>query len=84
MSNLPTSQKTSREPKNFVSNLPRRHRAGAAWRTIFFASTVFGIIALAVLLWDVVNDSFGYTAFTYKVNPASLTSNGKPLIEGLR
>jgi phosphate transport system permease protein len=65
----------------FVDNLPARKRSGAVWRVIFFIATIFGIIALSVLLWDVVNDSFGYAAFTYKVDPASLTSDGKPLEE---
>jgi phosphate transport system permease protein len=79
MSDFPAPKNTTREPQNFVNNLPRRRRLGAGWRVIFFASTVFGIIALAVLIWDVINDSFGYTAFTYKVDPASLTSSGQPL-----
>jgi len=65
----------------FGYNLPARHRSGAIWRMFFFAATIFGIIALSVLLWDVVNDSFGYTAFTYKVDPATLTTDGKPLDE---
>ena len=69
------------EPELFAYNLPARNRSGAIWRVIFLAATVFGIIALSVLLWDVVDDSFGYTAFTYKVNPASLTTDGKPLEE---
>lgn len=65
----------------FANNLPARKRTGAIWRVIFFSATIFGIVALSVLLWDVINDSFGYTAFTYKVNPATLTSDGKPLEE---
>ena len=74
-----TTPNITSEPEQFVSNLPRRQRRGIAWRAIFFASTIFGIIALVILLWDVVNDSFGYSAFTYKVNPATLSTDGKPL-----
>jgi phosphate transport system permease protein len=81
MTNSATPQKANGEPEQFINNLPRRKRSGTAWRAVFFASTIFGIIALAVLLWDVVNDSFGYAAFTYAVDPASLTADGKPLDE---
>lgn len=77
MSHSPTTFSPGGETDIFVNNLPKRHRSGAIWRVIFFAATIFGIIALSVLIWDVVNDSFGYTAFTYKVNPESLTSDGK-------
>ena len=34
---------------------------------------------MAVLLLDVANNSFGYAAFTYKVNPTTLTSDGSLL-----
>ena len=79
MSNPAGTSSNTGEPEQFVNNLPRRHRSGAVWRVLFLVSTVFGIVALAVLLWDVVNDSFGYTALTYKVDPASLASSGQPL-----
>jgi phosphate transport system permease protein len=81
MRNSGTPSNTNGERELFAYNLPARRRRGAIWRVIFFAATIFGIIALSVLIWDVVNDSFGYTAFTYKVDPASLTSDGQPLDE---
>jgi len=64
-----------------LSNLPIRHRIGKIWRVVFLASTVFGIIALTILMVDIVNDSFGYTAFTSKVDPTTLTTGGKTLDE---
>ncbi len=67
--------------EGMASNLPARHRIGKIWRGVFIASTVFGMLALAILLVDIINDSFGYTAFTSKVEPTSLTADGKPLEE---
>lgn len=76
MSNL------SRQPVNrfqFESNLAARNRVGKVWHAIFFVSTVFGMIVLALLIFDIINDSFGYVALTYKVNPVSLTADGRDL-----
>jgi phosphate transport system permease protein len=56
-----------------------RHRAGKFWLNIFRLSTLIGILALFALLYNIVNDAFGYVALEYKVNPASLTSTGAPL-----
>ncbi len=61
------------------SNLPARHRIGRIWQTIYFLSTLFGIIILTILLLDIINDSFGYVAITSKVNELTLTESGAPL-----
>ncbi len=61
------------------SNLPGRHRKGAAGRAVFIASTVFGILALLVLLVTIVNGAFGYAAMRTRVNPAALTAGATPL-----
>jgi phosphate transport system permease protein len=77
----PSSSPVPAASEERASNLPRRHLIGKIWRVIFIGATVFGIIALAVLMVDIINDSFGYTAFTSKVEPTSLTTDGKPLEE---
>ncbi len=66
--------------KEFSSNnLPKRHLVGRIWRYIYTLSTFFGILILAVLLLDIVNDSFGYIAISEKVPVASLSTDGTPL-----
>lgn len=61
------------------NTLPKRHRWGKFWRVIFLATTAFGIIMLAILLLDQIDNSFGYAAFEVKVPPTSLTPNGESL-----
>lgn len=60
------------------SNLPRRHRIGTVWMVVFQASTIVGIIALTVLLANVINDSFGYAIFEYRVDPATFIDPAIP------
>jgi len=61
------------------SNLEQRHRTGLVWQGIFSASTLVGIVALITLLFTILNDSFGYTAYEYKLDPTSLSASGLPL-----
>lgn len=63
------------------SNLPGRHRVGAAWKIIFQLSTIIGIIALGGLLYNIINQAFGYAAIQYKTDPQTLASDGIPLEE---
>jgi phosphate transport system permease protein len=60
-----------------TNNLPGRHRQGKIWRVIFFAATAFGIIMLAVLLLDQIDNTFGYVAYEAKVQPTTLTPDGE-------
>lgn len=64
-----------------VSNLPSRHRLGAAWMVVFQISTVVGIIALMVLLIKIINDSFGYAIIIYKTAPATFIKSATPIEE---
>jgi phosphate transport system permease protein len=54
-------------------NIVRRRRKGTIWRTIFLGSTLIGLVALAVLLFTIINDSFGLVALEFKVDPATLS-----------
>ncbi|MBC8333220.1 MAG: phosphate ABC transporter permease PstA [Anaerolineae bacterium] len=63
----------------FKANLDIRHRAGHIWRNIFRASTVFGILALIVLLLNIANSAFGYVAIENDINPADLAINSIPI-----
>jgi phosphate transport system permease protein len=65
----------------FSDNTPRRNQTGGIWRIAFQASTVFGILALILLLLNILNQSFGYVAYEAKVDPASLAVNGVALAD---
>ena len=71
----------SEENVGTPTNIPRRNRLGKAWRVIFLASTVIGIIALTLLLINIINGSAGYMAIEYEIEPESLAVNGTPLQE---
>ncbi|MBA3469162.1 MAG: phosphate ABC transporter permease PstA [Herpetosiphonaceae bacterium] len=60
-------------------NIVRRRRKGTVLRSIFLGSTLIGLVALAVLLFTIINDSFGLVALDYKVDPATLSD--RPLEE---
>jgi len=44
------------------------------WKTLFLAATVVGIIALLALLYNVINDSFGYVAYQNEIEPRMLVA----------
>ncbi len=67
------------DEERFESNLGRRHRTGRAWRIVFQASTVIGIVALMALLYTIVIESVGLVAVENQVDPASLAVDGVPV-----
>ncbi|HYF62090.1 MAG TPA: ABC transporter permease subunit, partial [Herpetosiphonaceae bacterium] len=60
-------------------NVARRRAKGKIWRGVFLSSTLIGLVALALLLFTIINDSFGLIAVEYKVDPATLAE--RPLDE---
>ncbi len=65
----------------FEGNTRRRRRQGIAWRFVFQASTIVGIIVLTALLYNVINESFGLAALELQIDPASLAVDGVALEE---
>ncbi|MGD2104122.1 MAG: phosphate ABC transporter permease PstA [Anaerolineae bacterium] len=63
----------------FEEHIPRRHRVGRVWRTLFQASPIVGIIFLSALLYNILNQTFGLVAVENRVDPASLAVEGIPL-----
>jgi phosphate transport system permease protein len=55
-----------------TSNLPERHKASKTWQFIFQASTLIGIMTLTALLFNIMNQVFGFVAIENKVDPSSL------------
>lgn len=68
------------EGDSFKRIIEARRRRGKIWRSIFLSSTVVGLIALVLLLFNVVNASFGLVAVQSRVRPETLTG-GRPLQE---
>jgi len=77
--NKPISLQVGDFPEQF--NLPQRHQRGAFWKVIFQISMIVGIIALSALIFNIINESFGYIALVNEVDPESLTPHGIPLDE---
>lgn len=71
----------AKSPTQFEANTRWRHRLERIWSFIFRLSTLIGILFLALLLYNIVNQSFGYVAIETKIDPATLTINGTPLEE---
>lgn len=69
--NIFSNDKTNGQPS---SNLSARHRTGRIWNGVFFASTLFAILALAALLLSVINQSFGLVAMKNEVDPTTLSA----------
>jgi phosphate transport system permease protein len=63
----------------FDPKLEQRKRRGRIWQAVLQASTVVGIIVLFALIVNIVNDAFGYVALENKVDPATLTADGRAL-----
>jgi phosphate transport system permease protein len=63
----------------FSDNVKSRNRAGSAWHIVFQASTVIGLLALMALLFNILDQSFGYVAYNAKIDPATLAVNGVTL-----
>lgn len=49
-----------------------RQRRGTLWATVFLASTAVGIIALAALLYNVINSAFGFVAVQNAIDPDTI------------
>jgi phosphate transport system permease protein len=63
-------------PSVFEANLAARHVQSRLWRSVFRWSTVVGIVFLALLLYNISNQSIGYVAIGQRVDPGSLAMNG--------
>lgn len=63
------------EGLEYDTYVKRRQRTAKTWHGLFFTATLIGILALAALLLDVINDAFGYVAIQSKVSEAALISS---------
>ena len=63
----------------FSDNVRKRNVSGKVWTAVFQFSTVVGIVALATLLFNIINQSAGYVYYEAKVDPDTLMVDGIPL-----
>ena len=68
----PLSKHAFPEDQVYIAFVRRRRRVGTFFRRLFMSATVLGIVILALLVWDVANDSFGYVAIQNRVEPVAL------------
>jgi len=61
------------------NNIRRRNLTGKVWQGIFIFSTAVGIITLATLLLNIINQTAGYVHYEAKVDPDTLRVNDIPL-----
>ncbi len=69
-------QSADTKSQDYAVELPQRHTRGRRWLVIFQVSTIVGIVALAALLFNILNSVFGYVAFVDSVPPESLAVDG--------
>ena len=67
------------EEKDLQKFVAWRYRKAWAWQTAFLSSLLIAIVSLTALLLNVVDGAFGYVAFEYKEDPATISE--KPLQE---
>lgn len=72
MAKLNYPEKT--ELERFVA---ARYRTSWIWEFIFLSALIFAIISLTALLLNIVDGAFGYVAYEFKKDPASISE--KPL-----
>jgi phosphate transport system permease protein len=65
----------------FRLQLDRRHRLGHIAQFVFLCATIVGVLGLATLLYDIIDQSFGLVAVRNETAPEELAVGGVPLDE---
>ncbi len=63
------------------ARMQRRQRRGTRWMALFGASAAIACIALSALLFNILDQSFGYVVSVNAVEPEQLAIDGVPLEE---
>lgn len=66
---------------HFDKNLPGRQRKGKFWLFVFRLTTLVSVLFLLMLLYNIINQAFGYIAIETRVDPASLVTDERKLDE---
>ena len=62
------------QDNSFRSELNTRYRTASIWQVIFLSALFIAILSLTALLYNVLDGAFGYIAFEYKKDPATITT----------
>jgi phosphate transport system permease protein len=60
------------EGKDLDRFIKRRQQKGIIWRSLFLLATTIGVVILMILLITIIDDSMGYVAIQYKMEPRDL------------
>ncbi|MFN2187823.1 MAG: phosphate ABC transporter permease PstA [Candidatus Promineifilaceae bacterium] len=61
--------------KEEKKQVTKRHRWGRVWRSLFFIATAAAIVILAILLTNIINQSFGLAATKNEIPPEILVQD---------
>jgi phosphate transport system permease protein len=70
-----TSSSGYPEGESLQSFVTGRQRVAQHWRALFLVATFAGIISLLALLYNVINESFGYVAYQNQVDPTEMVTS---------
>jgi phosphate transport system permease protein len=70
-----TSSSGYPEGERLQSFVTGRQRVAQLWRALFLAATLAGIISLLALLYNIINESFGYVAYQNQVDPTEMVTS---------
>jgi phosphate transport system permease protein len=76
----PSRQEEADGNDRFSPNLDRRHRFGGIAQGVFFVSTIFGLIVLGLLLFDVIRDGYNWLSMEFLANNPS----SRPSASGIK
>ena len=61
------------------SNIHKRYRYNKIWTNVFFISTMFSVLVLIILIFNILNNAFGYVALENEIQPGELAVQGTAL-----
>ena len=57
----------------------KRYRFNRVWTKVFFASTLLSVLVLIVLIFNIINNAFGFVAIENEIDPSTLAVEGMSL-----
>lgn len=73
--------KTPQFSPYFENNLKGRKHLGEVWMNIIRAMTLMSVLFLAVLLFTIINQTFGYAIIETKIKPAAIIGENRKLTD---
>jgi phosphate transport system permease protein len=80
MNNMQSSLAFGSE-ENVLSLMEKRRKVSLIWQAVFLLATSLAILFLVLLLFSIIDSTFGYAALAYEVEPSSLVEGRQHLSE---